>query len=225
MLTGPTRVAVVVPAHDEEELLPGCLAALSVAAAALPDVPVEIVVVLDACTDGTAAICAAAGVRAVTLRARNVGVARAAGAAAAIGDDPAGLWLATTDADSRVPADWLVHQARLAAAGADLVAGTVRVADWAPWPAELKLAYEAGYAAGDRHVHGANLGISAVAYRRVGGFPALALAEDRELVRIATEAGLRVVYSVDTPTLTSARGTARAAGGFSAHLTRLAANL
>ena len=46
---------VVVPAHDEEALLPACLAALRRAAGAL-HVPVHLLVVADACTDGTAAV-------------------------------------------------------------------------------------------------------------------------------------------------------------------------
>ena len=53
-------VGVVVPAHDEEELLPACLAGLTEAAAmAVEDRPglrVRIVVAADACTDGTVAV-------------------------------------------------------------------------------------------------------------------------------------------------------------------------
>jgi glycosyltransferase involved in cell wall biosynthesis len=52
---GPVEaVGVVVPAHDEETLLPACLAALRDAASALR-LPVHVVVVADACTDQTAA--------------------------------------------------------------------------------------------------------------------------------------------------------------------------
>ena len=45
-----SHVGIVVPAHDEEVLLPACISALETAAAAI-DVFVDILVVLDACTD------------------------------------------------------------------------------------------------------------------------------------------------------------------------------
>lgn len=73
-----TRLAVVVPAHNEQDLLPACLYSLAVAAARLP-VTVELIVVADACTDDTAALAAAAGTTVLTTTARNVGKARAAG--------------------------------------------------------------------------------------------------------------------------------------------------
>ncbi|NJQ17565.1 glycosyltransferase family 2 protein, partial [Streptomyces bohaiensis] len=51
-------VAVVVPAHDEAELLPGALAAVARAAdhRALAGTATLTVVVADACTDRTAAV-------------------------------------------------------------------------------------------------------------------------------------------------------------------------
>ncbi|MFI5066155.1 MAG: hypothetical protein ACHP9Z_19565 [Streptosporangiales bacterium] len=47
---------VVIPAHDEADLLPSCLAAVRLAAGTLAPVPVHLVVVADACTDQTAAL-------------------------------------------------------------------------------------------------------------------------------------------------------------------------
>jgi glycosyltransferase involved in cell wall biosynthesis len=224
-----TWVAVVVPAHDEQDLLPACLAFLTVAAAAVA-LPVRVIVALDACADATGALAVAAGARTVTLAARNVGAARRAGMAAALaGHDPATVWLATTDADSRVPADWLAGQLAHAAAGAEVVVGTVAVEDWAGWPAGLAGAYRARYrgrvgAAGHDHVHGANLGMTGTAYRAAGGFPARRAAEDRAFVARAVRAGRRVVWATDLPVLTSSRPVARVAtGGFSGHLRRLAA--
>ena len=78
-MTGARRVAsagVVVPAHNEEELLPACLAALR-EAAGVAGVPVRLLVVADACTDATAAVAAAGGAEVIRIRARNVGAARA----------------------------------------------------------------------------------------------------------------------------------------------------
>ena len=71
---------------------------------------------------------------------------------------------------------------------------------------------------GHRHIHGANIGISARAYRQLGGFDPLPVHEDVHLVRRAQEAGLTVAWSTAAPVTTSARRTARAPGGFAGHL-------
>jgi hypothetical protein len=74
------------------------------------------------------------GASVVTLGAGNVGAARAAGVREVLhtirGLDPADVWLATTDADSVVPAGWLCQQARYAGQGWDAVVGTIQVAGW-----------------------------------------------------------------------------------------------
>lgn len=212
-------VLVVVPAHDEEDWLEGCLTALDAAAAAV-DVPVRVVVVLDACADGSAS---RVGGRAEALAVglRNVGAARAAGFASAA--PGRGTWFATTDADSRVPADWLVAQLA-SARDHDVFVGTVRVEDWSPRGAATSLAHEAAYARrdGHRHVHGANLGLSARAYAALGGFAALPVHEDVDLVRRAEAAGLRIDWSGAATVATSARVSHRAPAGFSATLDALA---
>jgi glycosyltransferase involved in cell wall biosynthesis len=219
-----TRVAVVVPAHDEQSLLPGCLAALRVAAASLP---VRVIVVADACTDDTALVAAAGGADVRTIDARNVGRARAAGVAHALRGGA--LWLATTDADSRVPPDWLTWQLEHARAGADLVAGTVEVDDWSGWPGPMPSRYQRRYrelVAGARHghIHGANLGFRASAYLAAGGFPELPCDEDRGLVARVRQAGGRVVTDAGCPVRTSARPDGRAPHGFAAHLHALSAD-
>jgi hypothetical protein len=216
-----TGFAVVVPAHDEQELLPNCLAALR-AATAGAGVPVEVIVVADDCADDTARLAAAAGAEVVTVAAGNVGRARAAGMAYALRHGSAGLWLATTDADSRVPPGWLGWHARHVARGAEVLVGTVAVDDWTPWPDPVRYAYERRYRAAPRHVHGANLGCSGEAYAALGGFAAVPHDEDRDLVTRATRAGLRVVFDARSPVLTSARRTARAPAGFAAHLAAVA---
>ncbi|MCM4084610.1 glycosyltransferase [Paractinoplanes hotanensis] len=216
------RIAVVVPAHNEHDLLPLCLAALTAATA---PVPVEIIVVADACADDTAALAAGAGATVLTLDAGNVGRARAAGMDHALRYGPDGLWLATTDADSRVAPEWLLWHRTHAAAGADLLAGTVMVDDWAAWPAALPGLYDSRYATTDAHVHGANLGISAATYRAVGGFRPIGHDEDRDLIARVRAAGHRVVSDATCPVVTSARPDGRAPLGFSAHLTGLASTL
>ena len=227
--SGVTRMAIVVPAHDESTLLPGCLTALATVVPGVAPLPVELIVVADACTDDTAALAAAAGAAVVTVETRNVGAARAAGMAFALRHGPDGLWLATTDADSRPSPDWLRWQLGHARAGADLLAGTVEVDDWLSWPDALRAAYAAGYQAAvtgptHRHVHGANLSCSARAYLAAGGFPALPFDEDRVLIDRFRAAGARVVTDTRCPVRTSARPSGRAPAGFATHLVTLAAS-
>lgn len=219
---------VVVPAHDEEALLPACLAALRRATGPL-GVPVHLVVVADACTDRTAAIARADGARVTGIRARNVGAARAAGMAGLLrltaDRDPAAVWLATTDADTVVPPGWLGRQLRYAELGWDVVLGTVTVADWDGHPPHVPGAFAEryGYGPGPHpHVHGANLGIRASAYLAAGGFSPLRTAEDHALLAAATEAGCAVLQASDIAVETSARRRARAPRGFSYLLRTLA---
>ncbi|WP_198954729.1 glycosyltransferase family 2 protein [Kineosporia sp. R_H_3] len=237
-MTGPLRqMWAVVPAHDEAERLGRCLDALdrAVTTARAAGIAAGVVVVLDACTDGSQALCAGRpGVVVVRGDWRRVGAARAAGCARAL--DLAGraavppdeVWLACTDADSAVPFDWLTHHARLADRGADAVRGTVAVTGWAGWPAGVAAAYRAGYAAGYRggdvhaHVHGANLGVRGSAYLAAGGFPALACHEDVVLVDALVAGGAHVVATGHAAVRTSARARGRAPEGFSGHLRGLA---
>ena len=95
-------IGMIVPAHNEEALLAPCLAALIDASRHedLAGEAVRIVVVLDACNDFSGAIARAYGVETLTLKARNVGIARATGADLLLADGA--RWLAFTDADSRV---------------------------------------------------------------------------------------------------------------------------
>ena len=134
-------VGVVIPAHDEEDLLPSCLAAVRLAAAPLAGIAVHVVVVADACTDQTARLARAGGAAVLEIQARSVGAARAAGVQEVLRRtaplDPGSVWLATTDADTLVPPCWLTRQLRYAGGGWDAVVGTVTVTDWRAYPAEL----------------------------------------------------------------------------------------
>ena len=227
------RVVAVVPAHDEADRLGRCLDALdrAVATARTAGLAARVVVVLDACTDGSAArVAARRGTFVVHGRWRRVGAARAAGCAAALrdaaahGTGPAATWLACTDADSTVPFDWLTHHARLADRGADAVRGTVVVDDWTAWPAAVEAAHRAGHRADERHphVHGANLGVRGSAYLAAGGFAPVASHEDVGLVAALHATGARVVATGCAAVRTSGRPAGRAPDGFSAHLRRLA---
>lgn len=212
----------MVPAHNEQEFLPGCLAALRRAAAAVA-LPVHLLVVLDACTDHTAD--ATSGTAALTVRERNVGAARRAGFTHLLHQlDADRLWLATTDADTQVPQGWLANQLAHAHRGAHAVAGMVGVADWSEHPPITAERFRRIHPSitGHHHVHGANLGISARAYRAVDGFPALPAHEDITLITTLKRTGHRVLHTADPPAITSARRHARAPTGFADFLIHLA---
>jgi glycosyltransferase involved in cell wall biosynthesis len=211
-------LGVIVPAHNEERLLGRCLAALAIAAthAALAAETVRIIVVLDECTDASETIAREAGVEVLTVAARNVGVARAAGAALLLA--AGARWLAFTDADSRVSPDWLTVQLSLRA---DVVCGLICVDDWEDHPSAVRETFARIYQDSDdhRHVHGANLGVCAAAYRRAGGFPPLPEAEDVALVARLLETGANIAWSAAPRVVTSARVSSRVRGGFGDTLT------
>ena len=222
-------VAVVIPAHDEEALLPACLTALSRAIRMVELPSACIVVVADACADDTARLAGEAGAAVVEISARNVGAARQAGIREALRRlrhlPAAEVWLATTDADTLVPPGWLSQQLRYAAQGWDAVVGTIAVADWTGHPPELPHLFQLGYDAGPgphTHVHGANLGFSAEAYVAAGGFSPHRTAEDHALVAALEDAGRRVLRTTELSVVTSGRRSARAPMGFSTFLATLA---
>jgi glycosyltransferase involved in cell wall biosynthesis len=221
-------VGVVVPAHNEQDLLPSCLTSLRRAAQELRGTPVHLVVVADACHDQTAQVARRGGASVISTGARNVGAARAAGMRKVLSKtghlDPADIWLATTDADTVVPAGWLRQQARYASKGWDAVAGTIQVADWSEYQPATRSRFGERY--GDAtsphpHVHGANLGFRASAYLSAGGFPDEPTAEDHALVAALVAAGSRVLRTRALPVVTSARRDARAPHGFSRYLAEL----
>lgn len=214
-----TRVVVVIPAHDEREGIRACVDSV-LAAAAEVDVPVTVRVVLDTCTDGTGEH-VPDGVETRTVAVRNVGAARAAGVDDA--DGGADVWLAHTDADTIVGAEWLRRQLAHADAGADAVAGTIHVRDWSHRPDGVRDLHDRAYthADGHGHVHGANLGVRGSAYTAVGGFRPLPESEDVDLVARLDAAGATVVWAADCPVVTSSRVSRRTGGGFSGHLDSL----
>ena len=221
---------VIVPAHDEQDLLPSCLASLRRAARAVRGTPVHLVVVADACRDQTAQAARRGGATVITTGARSVGTARAAGVREVLRRtghlDPSDVWLATTDADTLVPPCWLREQARYASHGWDAVAGTIRIADWSRYPPGMRSLFNKRYGAGTEphpHVHGANLGIRAAAYLRAGGFPDVPTGEDHALVAALTATGSRVRRTRALTVVTSARRAARAPHGLSSYLTELEA--
>ena len=228
-MMSPWHMAVLIPARDEEVLLPRCLRSLRTACAALPtDVTTDIIVVSDGSTDATAGLARALlqHTRGAVLEvdAGNVGVARALAAETALSryrGDRSRCWLANTDADCEVPRTWLQEHLQLAQRGYTAVAGIVDVDCFAEHRAHVetrfRLTYQINADGSHPHVHGANLGVRADAYELAGGWNALETAEDHDLwgrLRIAgthlSDARLRVI--------TSGRRVGRAPLGFAGAL-------
>ena len=135
-----TAVGVVVPAHNEAGRVGACLESIKVALAALPsNVDSAIWVMVDRSTDGTLRIVEA------SLAGRPRWGGKAPGKSAPLDgsgiEEPAAVlnllrphpardtWLLHTDADSKVPSDWVVRHLRHAEDGAQAVAGVVRLDD------------------------------------------------------------------------------------------------
>ena len=215
-------IGIIVPAHNEEDFLDDCIKSL-IAASVHEDLhgePVEILIMLDDCSDASARVAAAHGVTTHVCAYRNVGMTRAEGARLML--ECGARWLAFTDADSVVPYAWLAHQVSLKV---DAVCGIVEVDDWSGHPEQVRQRYDSLYRPVDdhRHIHGANLGVSADAYRQAGGFKALAAHEDVHLVADLQRIGASIAWISANSVTTSARKDYRCKEGFGDYLNSLSA--
>ena len=202
-------VAVVIPARDEADLIERCLRSIG---------DERVIVVADGCRDDTAAIARRLGAEVIEIDVATVGTARAIGCDNAL-LDPDVDWIACTDADSVVPANWLQVQRRLADSGSDVVVGTVRpdFTDLTELQTRAWLAtHQPGVANG--HVHGANLGISAAAYLTAGGFAPVSEHEDNDLLARLAAAGFTVTPTAAIEVMTSGRTFGRTPGGYARYL-------
>jgi hypothetical protein len=235
-------VAVAIPARNEADLIGPCLAALAAAAETAAN-RVAVVVLVNNSDDATAAVartCTAPALDLVVVEARlPPALAHAGGARRAALDRAAALLppdgvLMTTDADSVVDRHWIAANLAEIDAGADAVAGIVAFDDFAraalptlpgrdlewrlaglqaqlaslldprphdPWPNHL-------------WTWGASIALTLSAYTRVGGLPAVPLAEDRALAAALERHDLKLRHSHAAIVYTSARQVGRAPGGF-----------
>jgi hypothetical protein len=232
---------VVLPVHNEEQLLPATLASLDQAFGRATGcrTALGVAVVLDACSDESGDLVDAWRGRAhhpgridievIDTDLRSVGQARGVGCEALLrrwSDTPAErIWLATTDADSEVPCDWLSAQVRVRRLGGQVWVGGVSVDDWAERAAGTAEAWHRHDEAEFLPVHGANFGIDAATYLAAGGFRGLATGEDRDLFERAVALGAVVGHDPRVRVVTSSRREARAPRGFAHALTALEARL
>jgi glycosyltransferase involved in cell wall biosynthesis len=223
------HICVLIPARNEEELLPQCLRSVLEARKRLSSTTsCDIVVAVDRSTDKTFEIASKMlkGKGAVvSLNAGAVGEARARAAEVALRRYHGPLhrcWLANTDADCYVPKSWLADHLMLCALGAEAVAGTIDVKDFSEHAAGVDLLFRTSYLVSSdgthSHVHGANFGVKADAYVRAGGWGSLCTAEDHDLWSRLADHGTRRVSIDRVRVLTSGRRVGRAPRGFAAAL-------
>jgi glycosyltransferase involved in cell wall biosynthesis len=231
-MNAPWHIAIVIPARDEEELLPRCLRSILTATSVLPsDVTSDVVVVADQSGDSTFSLARDMLRNAGTVvetdagcvgSARSVGVRRLLDRYIGPTDR---CWLANTDADCEVPETWLIDQLALANAGYTAVAGIVDVDSFEEHdeavPERFRLSYLVHPDGTHPHVHGANLGVRADAYLLAGGWLDLSTAEDHDLWHRLRLTGQNYIADARLCVLTSGRRIGRApigfAGALSAH--------
>ncbi|MGK7867097.1 glycosyltransferase [Falsiroseomonas sp. E2-1-a20] len=238
------RAAIAIPAHNEADRLPACLAGL--AAQRLPNGSwdrIGVLVLANNCTDDTVAQARALEaalpfrliLRDVVMPEASAGHARRramAMAASWVAEDGA---LLTTDADAVADPGWLAGNLGWLAAGADAVAGAIRLdtAEAAQLPPLLReqIRAEERYALlidrlaslldpepldpWPRHSRqsGASLALTRHAWAGIGGVPDQPAGEDRAMVAALRRAGLRVRHAPEVRTTVSARLDGRAAAG------------
>jgi Glycosyl transferase family 2 len=235
-------VGVVVPVHNEEDLLYHALEAIGQAFVRVEGrgITCRAAIVLDRCSDSSATVARrwvdgsrrhGGQLKPIVVRSdsASVGQARRAGSSALLQEwtdiDLRHIWLATTDADSLVPSDWLLTQLDAHEGGADLWAGRVVVDDWSPYDPFTARRWSDAYDREDAPIHGASLGFNAQLYVEAGGFTAQASGEDRALYHAIVARGGRTHHDSEVRVVTSGRRRARAPMGFSSVLTAVEESL
>ena len=236
------RLVVAVPVKDEAGRIGPCVSAIAKQDARQAD---AIVLLINNTTDGTADVVRALqpsldvpihlvehqfpADRASAGAARRMTMEYAAGL---LGDDGV---LLTTDADGRVPSNWIAANLHHVDNGLDLVAGRVILdpeeAARIPQALHENDALEVAYAQAldeivaridpdrwdpwPRHSEhsGASLAVRLDVYRRVGGMPAAPLAEDRRFVAALCRIDARIRHAPEIVVEVSGRTVGRAEGG------------
>jgi GT2 family glycosyltransferase len=247
------RAIVAIPVCNEEDRLAACLASLvmqvSLCGALLCDASFGLVLLFNNCIDRSVAVARRhlerTGLPVILAQVQLQGEQANAGWARGLALDLAALWLErrrsrdgillTTDADSRVPNDWVAHNLAAIERGCDGVAGQVVLesSEEASLPLALihrgriESAYERALLALSARLDplphdpwpnhwtssGASLAVTLRAYRAIGGLPLVACGEDRALVSALMHKDLRIRHDPNIKVVTSARLVGRAQGG------------
>ena len=234
--------AVAIPARDEAAHIAACLEALDAQSGAqLSAIVLLVNNTKDGTADIARRVALRPGTRlhvlerTLSLEQATAGHARqmAMEAAAAVAG-PDGVLL-TTDADGQVDPDWLAANLAAIADGADAVAGWVELhpIDWGHIPAKLHEddARECAYDALLDEIHarldpdaadplprhtqnsGASIAVTAAAYARCGGVPAIRSGEDRALIAALRRVDARVRHAPEVHVMVSGRIQGRSEGG------------
>jgi glycosyltransferase involved in cell wall biosynthesis len=192
-------LSFIVPAHNEEALLPETLRTLRASAETL-NTPFEILVVDDSSTDATAEIGRALADRVVSVRLRQIAGTRNAGARAARGDV-----FVFVDADTLVPPRTLRYMARALSRGAVGGGAWAEIDAATPaWARALSWLIVTGYCGLAGYAGGCFLYARRADFEAVGGFDERYFAsEEVHLSRALKRRGRFVV--VRPPVLTSGR--------------------
>ena len=244
---------VAIPVRDEEDRIEACLDALlaqrDLSGRRLPADALGLVLLLNNCSDRTAAIArgrlAASGAPFAVVNVALPPSQANAGFARRLALDLAALWLEragrcdgvllTTDADSRVPPQWLARKLAAIHAGCGAVAGrvTLEPTEEGLLPQALmrraarENAYEQALLALSARIDpiahdpwpnhwsasGASYGVTLDAYRAIGGLPYPASGEDRALADALVRHDIPIRHDPDIVVVTSARLDGRACGG------------
>jgi hypothetical protein len=244
-----------IPVRDEEDRIEACLDALlaqrDLSGRPLPTDALGLVLLLNNCSDRTAAIArarlAGSGAPFAVVNVALPPSQANAGFARRLALDLAALWLEragrrdgvllTTDADSRVPPQWLARNLAAIQAGCGAVAGrvTLEPAEEGLLPQALmrraarENAYEQALLALSARIDpvahdpwpnhwsasGASYGVTLDAYRAIGGLPYPASGEDRALADMLLRHDIPIRHDPDIVVVTSARLDGRACGGVS----------
>jgi cellulose synthase/poly-beta-1,6-N-acetylglucosamine synthase-like glycosyltransferase len=220
------RLSVLIAARNEAENLPGLLQDLQ--EQTLPVAQFEVIIVDDHSTDATAAL-VQQWAKKLPFCLRLLALAEAPGqgtgkkaaleAALAVARAP---WVVCTDADCRVPADWLrLHALAAADPATHFVSGPVRLTG-AGWLAQLQALEMAGLVGvgaaciaqqAPTMCNGANLGYRRSTFQAVGGFAGnhhLASGDDEFLLHKIQQrypSGIQFIKEAKATVSTAAQGT------------------
>lgn len=230
-------IVVVVPARNEEQLIGASLTSVVDASRrAVQHVDrVAISVVADSCTDRTVEIArsvlAAQPLWSVTecdlgnvALVRSLGVEVGRRLLGSVRSDR--IWMASTDADTMVPGDWLIDHVEAATRGTRALAGAVDIECFDGLPASARTFFTETYTdllpshGHHSHVHAANLGVRLDAYDDAGGWGSLPRSEDRDLWTRLERTGALVESPSSLRVVTSGRSIGRVPGGFADCLRR-----
>lgn len=201
------KVSIIVPAYNEEQLLPGTLSSIRAAMKSFDrrGWASELIVCDNNSTDRTAEIARAAGARVVFEPVNQISRARNRGAADAGGD-----WIFFVDADSLPSPELLSDAADAIAAGRCIAGGSTVAYPNPPLAAALIIGMWNALSRVMRWAAGSFIFCEAAAFRAVGGFSEELYASEevdlsRRLKRIARRSGRTIVILHRHPLLTSDR--------------------